>query len=118
MTTTLDAQGQVDGGVRAKRLTKPQKRMRAAVKYLQDYMRTYSEQYGYMDYTDETFIDDVLYGLGVAIDEEKFRFFKGAQAFKQRLREHLGSNARVQPGRASTADETTGACSASAGTTG
>lgn len=96
MEKTVDAQGPVDVGVRAKRLTKPQKRMRDAVTYMQDYMRTYSDQYGYMDYTDETFIDDVLYGLGVAIDKEKFSFFVGAQAFKQRLREHLDSNVQGQ----------------------
>lgn len=70
------------------KLTKERKRMRDAVASLQSYMRTYSAQPCYMDYSDENFIDDVLYGLGEALDQ-KYMFAEGFEEFKARLLEHL-----------------------------
>ena len=46
-----------------KKLTPPQRRMRDAVAYLQKYMATYDKQPLYMEYSDSTYIADILYGL-------------------------------------------------------
>lgn len=51
-------------------------------------METYDKQVGYLDHTNKTIIDDVLYGLGVALDN-KYRFADGFDKFKKRLRRHL-----------------------------
>lgn len=66
-----------------------QKRMEKAVKYLQHYMATYSNQECYRDYSEETLIDDVLYGLGVALGRKRYSFAPGFEKFKARLIKHL-----------------------------
>ena len=76
-------------------MTSKQKRMKKVVGYLQDYMNTYSGQAGYLDYADETLIDDVLYGLGVALGPKRYIFAQGFRKFRARLRDHL-ANARSQ----------------------
>jgi hypothetical protein len=70
------------------RRTPEQKRVGRAIKKLTKYMVTYPRQSGYLDYTDETIINDVLYGLGIALDD-KYRFANGFEEFKNVLREHL-----------------------------
>jgi len=72
-------------------MTSKQKRMKKAVKYLQDYMNTYSGQSGYLDYADETLIDDVLYGLGVALGPKRYAFARGFRKFKARLKDHIAN---------------------------
>lgn len=67
-----------------------QKRMEAAVKSLTKFMATYDQQPGYLDYSDKTFVDDVLYGLGIALDEKYF-YVAGFEMFKERLRNHLAA---------------------------
>lgn len=69
--------------------TEAQERMAKAVEKLTEYMRTYDKQVGYMDYSDEIFIDDVLYGLGIALDEAEYSYADGYRKFKARLKEHL-----------------------------
>lgn len=75
--------------IKGPRLTKKQARMQDAVSRLQRYMNTYTEQTGYMDYEDITYINDVLYGLGISLNEEVFSGGHGFARFKQFLREHL-----------------------------
>jgi hypothetical protein len=70
-------------------MTSKQKRMKKIVKYLQKFMATYDKQFGYLDYNDETLIDDILYGLGVALDEKEFEFAPGFKKFKDVLAKHL-----------------------------
>lgn len=72
---------------------KKRRRMKAAVEYLQKYMATYDKQFGYQDYRDETLIDDVLYGLGVALGREH-QFADGFAKFKAKLRAHLNVSDR------------------------
>jgi hypothetical protein len=74
---------------RKKKLTPRQRRIQKAITYLRDYMVSYDKQYGCLDYSDETFIDDVLYGLGEALDKDKYEFAGGFAMFKKRLRLHL-----------------------------
>lgn len=71
-----------------RRATKAQKRMITAVAYMTGYMSNYAKQIDYENYSDETLIDDVLYGLGVALSEEH-RFASGFEAFKIKMRAHL-----------------------------
>lgn len=61
-----------------------------AVTSLKDYINTYDRQPGYESYRAETLIDDVLYGLGIALDD-KYRHAQGYDEFKKVLREHLGA---------------------------
>lgn len=67
---------------------KSRKRMREIVESLQKYMETYHTQYGYQDYSDETFIDDVLYGLGRSLGKQ-YEFAVGFDKFKKDLLKHL-----------------------------
>lgn len=73
---------------RSRRLTPAQERMRAAVDYLKKFMETYDRQHNYTDYPDETYINDVLYGLGASLGKE-YEFAGGFEKFKERLRAHL-----------------------------
>lgn len=71
------------------RPNKKQRRMERMVAGLQEYVRTYSDQACYRDYSDQTLIDDVLYGLGLAFGEQ-YRGADGYDKFKALLRQHLG----------------------------
>lgn len=64
------------------------KRITKAVAYLRDFMNTYDQQQGYGDYSDDTYINDVLYGLGVSLSKE-YQFAGGFRKFRALLKEHL-----------------------------
>ena len=64
---------------------KHRKRMKQAVKYLQDYMNTYDNQPEYLDYPIETLINDVIYGLGVAVRGDEYKCGEGFDKFRQKL---------------------------------
>lgn len=66
-----------------------QRRIKAAAKYLSDYMRTYE----FVDASDATFMNDVLYGLGIALHGDKFKYANGFDAWKAELREFLKEQA-------------------------
>ena len=74
------------------RLTAKQKRMKRAIRYLADYFGSYEKQLGCLDYTDKTLIDDVLYGLGVALDPMAHMWAGGYEVWKNKLREHLAAD--------------------------
>lgn len=74
------------------------RRVKKAIEYLKHYMDTYDSQYGYLDYTDETIIDDVLYGLGVAIGGHKYKFASGFASFKKRLAAHISDKSKAAKG--------------------
>lgn len=71
-----------------KRMTPAQVRMRDAVAYLKKYMATYDKQMGYLDYRTETYMEDILYGLGASLGAE-YQFSDGFAKFKAVLRKHL-----------------------------
>lgn len=71
-------------------LTKKQKRMQKSVAWLTKYMQSYDQQASYRDYSDLIFIDDVLYGLGVALHGTEVAYAQGFEKWRQMLREHLG----------------------------
>ena len=70
-------------------MTKKQKRVERVVKRLQEYMNTYNEQVGYLDYSDETIIKDVLYGLGIALRPKHNAWATGFRKFKEELKKYL-----------------------------
>ncbi len=51
----------------------------------QRYVATYSTQKGYEDYEDETFLNDMLYGLGIAIDNGAYGWAGGYVKFKKKV---------------------------------
>ena len=57
-------------------------RMKKIVSRFQKYVETYSLQQSYCEYSDETFIDDMLYGIGIAIDPNKYKFSTGFDLWK------------------------------------
>ena len=59
------------------------------VQYLKRYIDTYDNQYHYQNYSDTILIDDILYGLGVALNPEEHQFADGFDTFKNKLIEHL-----------------------------
>lgn len=62
-------------------------RMAVIVRQFQEYVSTYSNQNGYTGYSDKTFIEDMIYGIGVAIDSDKYGTAYGYEAFKSHLKE-------------------------------
>lgn len=78
------------------------RRVRSAVAYLQKYIAGYDRQMHYQDYSDETIINDVLYGLGLALHQERAEFAGGYDWFKREvLLPHLqASNGDLSGGEA------------------
>lgn len=68
------------------------KRMRDMVAYMQRYVVNYTQQESYETYSDETFLDDMLYGLGVALNEKEHSHASGYDVFKEKLLKHLKGN--------------------------
>lgn len=65
------------------------KRMRLIVGRLQEYVRTYTNQAHYEDYSDTIFVDDMLYGIGLALEPLDHQGASGFEKFKAQLRERL-----------------------------
>jgi hypothetical protein len=59
-----------------------------SIDYLTDFASSYPTQLGFDDYTTETFMDDMLYGLGVSLSDD-YRFSIGFKQFKIDLINHL-----------------------------
>lgn len=74
------------------KLSPEQSRMRDAVAYLQKFLSTYDQQPEYLNYRESTFIEDVLYGLGVALSPSEHQYATGFRKFKEKLAEHLKEN--------------------------
>lgn len=69
--------------------TRKQKRMEKIVRHFQEYVASYSKQMCYHDYSDETFIHNILYGIGIAFDEKQFRMADGYDKWKKKLVESV-----------------------------
>ena len=63
--------------------------IKEAVKSLKEYINSYDGQQFYESYAEETLIKDILYGLGIALDPEKYKYSDGFDRFKEVLRKHL-----------------------------
>lgn len=66
--------------------------MRARVAAFQHYVTTYSWQPEYEDYSDDTYLKDMLYGIGLSMDGVHYSDASGFDLFKQHLREALAKN--------------------------
>lgn len=71
------------------KLRPEQKRARNVVASLQMYIGTYTDQPGYLDYPDITIINDVIYGLGLALNRQEYTGPDGFTKFKRLLKELL-----------------------------
>lgn len=67
-----------------------QKEVEEIVASFQHYVATYTNQPDYLNYSDTTIVDDMLYGLGLAFNEREYKMAGGYRKFKNRLRKHLG----------------------------
>ena len=75
---------------RTRKLSSKQRaRMARIVADFQKYVATYHEQECYQDYSDRTFIDDILYGIGVAIEPKAFKYADGFDKWRAELLKHL-----------------------------
>jgi hypothetical protein len=71
---------------------KARKRMRAIVAHFQQYVATYTDQAHYDHYSDTTYLNDMLYGIGLSLVEtgSDYSGAGGYERFKEFLRQHLG----------------------------
>jgi hypothetical protein len=69
--------------------TKQRKRMERIVADFQKYVASYSEQECYQDYSDRCFVEDILYGIGLAIDPKAFRYADGFDKWRAELLQYL-----------------------------
>lgn len=65
------------------------KQIEQAIDYLQRYMNTYTDQPYYTEYSRDIVLDDILYGLGIALGGERFKYARGYDAWKRLLHERL-----------------------------
>ena len=66
-----------------------QKRMKRMVEDMQHYWNTYSDHRYYLEYSDDTFINDALYAIGINLDR-KYKGREGFLAFRKFLVNYLG----------------------------
>jgi len=66
-------------------MTKRQAKIKSTIEYLKKYVNTYETQYGYLDYSNDIIINDMLYGIGIAINEQKYKYANGYREFKKYL---------------------------------
>ena len=57
-----------------------------ALEFMENYVNTYRNQSCYESYTEVTWINDILYGLGISVSDE-YRFAQGYEQFKEKLKE-------------------------------
>jgi hypothetical protein len=62
-----------------------------ATKSLDNFVSTYKDQLNYSLYSDKTYLNDMLYGLGSSIDEKKYFAAKGYDEFLKFLKSHIES---------------------------
>lgn len=62
------------------------------VKYLQEYINTYDQQPFYQQYEYKTVVLDIVYGLGVAIGGEKYKYASGFRRWQNTLIRFLEDN--------------------------
>jgi len=60
-----------------------------------DYVNTYENQTGHENYSKETVIDDFIYGIGICLDEEKYKNADGYAKFKDRILEYFIAKRRT-----------------------
>jgi hypothetical protein len=69
--------------------TQKQKRMIAIVRRYKKYVGTYDTQTRYIDYSDETFLADMLYGIGISFNPKVYMFSNGFLLFKEKIKAYF-----------------------------
>lgn len=69
-------------------LNRRQKRMKKMVAEFQKYVATYSNQMMYEDYSDATFINDMLYGIGITMNKKEYSYALGYDRWLKFLKEN------------------------------
>ena len=59
--------------------------IKSAVEFMEEYVKTYREQEGWLTYHEHTWINDMLYAIGVSLDDKEYQFYDGFNKFKQKL---------------------------------
>ena len=70
-------------------LNEKQQRMALMVETMRDYWDSYTDQHGYLAYSDQTFTEDALYVIGIALNPEEHKFAGGYRKFQKKLLEML-----------------------------
>lgn len=68
---------------------KQQNNIKDATQVLTSYWNTYNKQSGYEEYALKTFLDDALYGIGIAINPDEYKWASGFAKFKWDLLKYL-----------------------------
>ena len=58
---------------------------RKVIKSIKNYIDTYHNQFGWEKYKKDTVLNDLVYGIGIAIDKEKYQYANGYDEFKKEL---------------------------------
>ncbi len=56
-----------------------------SLKSFQEYLRDYDKQGGFHEYAPETWVLDILYGLGLSLDPKGHKWASGAEKFNREL---------------------------------
>lgn len=70
-------------------MTDIERKLFKTIEQFKHYINTYDCQYEYTKYSTTTFIEDVIYGLGMTLDKDKYRFATGLTKFKKVLMDHI-----------------------------
>ena len=59
------------------------------------FVNTYDTQIGYDTYSEETILNDFLYGIGICLDKEEYSFSDGFARFRLKLLLHLNNKLKI-----------------------
>jgi len=59
------------------------------------FVNTYDTQIGHDTYSEETILNDFLYGIGICLDKEEYSFSDGFARFRVRLLLHLNNKLKI-----------------------
>jgi len=54
-------------------------------KKYKEFVNTYDDQVGFTSYSEETIINDMLYGIGICLDDDEYGFADGYARFRIKL---------------------------------
>ena len=64
-----------------KKLTPHQQKMKEIVEKFKEHLQSYTSCDDYLDYSEENFVRDMMYGIGIAINSTKFSTGLGFKRF-------------------------------------
>lgn len=60
-----------------------------------DFVNAYDKQIGHDKYSEETILNDFLYGIGICLDEDEYSFGDGFARFRLKLLLHLNNKLKI-----------------------